>query len=521
MSHSPAFLELVGGEPAGGCYSVEAMRLLDARSAAAQGLTDYQLMSRAGALAFQHLLRQWPEAERLAVFCGTGNNGGDGWVVARLAHEAGFAVDVFLLGESDRIKGPAHQAYEDWQCVTGSFPQSAPEWVVRSEPAAPYDVVVDALMGIGFKQVPREQLEAVIEKINQSGVPVLALDVPSGLDADAGQTQDCVVRAHTTVTFIALKPGLLTGLARNTVGELFLESLDTPRTVYDTVPPDAICRADLDSSMLVQRRAVASHKCNFGHVLVVGGNAEMGGAAILAAGAALRGGAGLVTLATHPDSISAALARYPELMGVPLVDPSAQLPALLARASIVVIGPGLGQDAWARTCFDLAISSDCPQVIDADAINLLAADTPAIFVTEGKTRILTPHPGEAARLASVTAREIEADRLGWARRLAQQYQCTLVLKGSGTVTASADPTVTPSICIAGNSGMATGGMGDVLAGLSGALLARSSCPFSAAESAVMAHAVAGDRAWHEHGIGLLPSDVLEFLGSTLTPAGGD
>ncbi len=490
------------------------VRDLDRRSADAQGLSEFDLMERAGVAAFKHLRILWPRAQRVAVFCGTGNNGGDGWIIARLLRESGLNAEVFVFGALEKITGAARLAYEAWFDMAQQSPNSSDDWLALAKPSTEYDLIVDALVGIGFRGPARPDFSELVDAVNRATIPVLSLDVPSGLNADTGALEGSTVAAHATITFVAMKPGLLTGRARDFVGDLTLEPLGTPSSLIDSAQIVATSWAsDLPHEFLHPRRPSA-HKGNYGHVLVVGGNVGMGGASILAASAALRGGAGLVTLATRSAHLTAALARHPEVMAHNIDLPEALRP-LLQGASTVVIGPGLGVDDWSRSCFRLALESAKPLVIDADGLNLLATDSSLSRLSQES--VLTPHPGEAARLAGVSVSNIESDRLYWAKSLAEQYGSTIILKGAGSVIASQDDGSIPHICSAGNPGMASGGMGDVLAGLVGALMGQGYAAPKAALGGVIAHATAGDQAWREHGIGLTASDVTSHLGAILTP----
>lgn len=490
------------------------MRELDRRSAAAQNVSEFDLMERAGYAAFNHLRSLWPMAKRVALLCGTGNNGGDGWIVARLLLERGLSCDVFLLGQPERISGAALRAYESWRQLAPQGELLSDRWFAFVEQGIQYDVVVDALVGIGIQGPARPGLDALIESVNRVAAPVLSLDVPSGLNADTGAAESSVIEAHSTITFIAMKQGLLTGRAPDLVGELTLDPLGTPLSTLHEVPSVAQSWAhNLPPELLKPRRPTA-HKGAFGHVLVVGGNVGMGGAAILAAAAALRGGAGRVTLATRSAHLTAAIARHPEVMTCDIELPE-RLFARLQSASAVVIGPGLGADHWSAACLRVALESNKPLVVDADALNLLAKDARFSSISEGS--VLTPHPGEAARLANVTISDIESDRFHWAKTLARHYKSTIILKGAGSIVSSYQAANKSHICTAGNPGMATGGMGDVLAGLVGALLAQGYDPQAAALGGTIAHATAGDRAWQDHGVGVTASDVINHLGTVLTP----
>ena len=488
------------------------MREVDRQTYTALGISEYALMCQAGAAAFRVLVSQWPEARRILVLCGTGNNGGDGWVLARLAQGAGFDCRVALFGDASRISGAARMAHDAW-CNSTSAAYSNADSLITS--ADEYDVVVDALTGIGLAGPARDAAVRLITVINDSTVPVLSLDVPSGVDADTGSIVGAGIHATTTVTFIAHKPGLLTGGALNHVGRLVLAGLDAPPTVFASVPADGV-RISVSIAVGLPLRSPTAHKGHFGHVLVIGGNRGMGGAALLAAGAALRSGAGLVSLATRSEHVTAALTRHPELM-VTGLDDAAVLPELCEDKSVIVIGPGLGQDDWAQQSLRHAVAAGVPLVCDADALNLIAAND--VTIPPEIPLIVTPHPGEASRLAGVATSEIEADRVRWARELAERIAGVVVLKGAGTVIAPSCNDDPPCICAGGNPGMATGGMGDVLAGLIGALVGQGLSMMEASALGVAAHARAGDLAWERYGVGLTASDVADGLGVLLSCTG--
>ncbi len=485
-------------------YDAAGSRALD-RAAIEGGIDGFTLMNRAGAAAFAMLRRRWPEARRVWILCGTGNNGGDGFVVARLAREAGLAVDVVLLGDPARVRGDAALALTAWR-ATGA---EVRRWQIGT--ARPVgDVVVDALFGTGLDRPLGGEALAAVTAVDEAGLPVLALDIPSGLHADTGAVLGGVARASATITFIALKPGLLTGAGPACCGALGFDALAVPAEIYASVPPVARridyedCRASLGP------RSRIAHKGNFGHVLVVGGEHGYAGAARLAGEAALRCGAGLVSVATRERHIGALLAGRPELM-VHGVEEAGALGALLARASVVVLGPGLGQGQWGRALFDAVLRGfDGPMVIDADALNLLAGSD-----RRRANWVLTPHPGEAARLLGSDTARVQADRLAAAAALVARHAGCAVLKGAGSIVAAGE--ALPAICSDGNPGMASGGMGDVLAGVLAALLAQGQSPAVAARNAVCLHARAGDTAAAEGERGLLAGDLFAPLRRLANP----
>lgn len=486
----------------------ERVRALEQAVAQEDGTPTGELMARAGAAAFACLRQHWPAARTLAVVCGHGNNAGDGYVLARLAHEAGWQVRVLQLPGAQPEQGDAAAAL-------ARLP-------VAVEPFAParlhdVDVIVDALFGIGLRGKPNAAAALVIAAINASHKPVLALDVPSGLDAATGAGASQAVHASVTVTFIAIKPSLITGRAIEAVGGLHWAPLEVSATrLALTKPAEWLALADLRPRLPRRRRA--SHKGEQGHVLVIGGSAGMGGAARLAGEAALRGGAGLVSVYCHQDFVGPMLAARPELMvtGYAPVPDFLQLDPLLTRADVIVLGPGLSTAAWAAPVLDhvLAAAAGKTVLLDADALNLLAQRPPARPL---ERVLLTPHPGEAARLLGLTTAEIEADRWQAVRELQRRYGGVVVLKGAGTLVCDGHHV---SAIAGGNPGMASGGVGDVLAGLVGALAAQGFASFDAARLGAALHAWAADQAAAKRGgeRGLLASDLFDYFSAGLQPA---
>lgn len=439
-------------------YTVAAIREVEQRAIASLGMPEATLMQRAGAAAFEVLKARWPEVRRIAVVCGPGNNGGDGRVLMQLAEADGMTL-----------------------CELDEQP----------------DLIVDALFGIGLSRAPEGESAELIIAMNRSAAPVLSIDIPSGLDADNGRAAGAVVNATVTITYIAYKRGLFTGLGPRCAGSVVLADLGVPDAAFSGVEPVAGILPDNLAARLLGPRRRDAHKGDSGHVLVVGGNHGMRGAAMLAGEAALRTGAGLVTLAV-PPGYGAARA---ELM-VSEVDTAESLQGLLDRTDVVAIGPGLGQDAWANTMLDAVLASPHPLVIDADALNLMAGR----FRERGEC-IFTPHPGEAARLLGIDSAAVQADRYAALDELVASTRAVVVLKGAATLVGAAD--ALRQVCLAGNPGMASGGMGDVLTGVIAALCAQGLEPHAAACAGVQLHAEAGDRAAALAGErGLLASDLM-------------
>jgi hydroxyethylthiazole kinase-like uncharacterized protein yjeF len=472
-------------------YSAAQVRELDRRAIEAHHITGAELMTRAGTAVFRVLCARFPRARRVAVVCGPGNNGGDGYVVARLAKEAGNEPLVLTMGKAPS-KGDASQMRV--RCEAAGV-------TVRPFDASTLalaDVIVDALLGIGLERPVEGEWRAAIESINASGRPVVAVDIPSGLNADTGAVMGAAVRANITVSFIGLKLGLFTADGCDHAGEILLDDLDVPMDIYDGLPPAAQRLSGSELRGLLRPRPRNSHKRDFGHVLVIGGGSGMPGAARLCGEAALRAGAGLVTVATHPSHAAAMNIGRPELL-VYGVRSARDLKPLIDRATVIALGPGLSRDAWARGVARAALTAAQPLVVDADALNLLA-----LKPVRKKDWILTPHPGEAARLLKTTTQAVQRDRFAAARQLVKRFGGVCVLKGAGSLIASEDGLW---ICDRGNPGLASGGTGDVLTGLIAALRAQGLAPLDAARLGVWVHAAAGDEAAADGPIGLVASDL--------------
>jgi NAD(P)H-hydrate epimerase len=419
-----------------------------------------------------------------------------------VARAQGIAAHVVALGDPRQLVGDARRAHDDFVAAGGHCESWTPA-VLDS------DVIVDALYGTGLARAVSGEAAAMIAAVNASGRPVVAVDVPSGLHADSGAVLGVAAHAALTVTFIGRKLGLYLGAAPEHVGHLLFDSLQVPPETYSVATPAARLLGETDVLEALPRRRRAAHKGDHGHVLVIGGGPGMPGAARLAGEAALRSGAGLVTLAVHPESIGVVAAR-PELMCVAARSAS-DLVTALSRATVVAVGPGLGQGDWSRELFEAALASGKPLVVDADALNLLAA------VPRGHERwVLTPHPGEASRLLGTSTAAVQSDRLAAARQLQERYGGTVVLKGAGSIVH--DSTGVTCICDRGNPGMAAGGMGDVLTGVIAGIAAQCTELDLAARAGVFVHAQAGDLAARRGERGLLASDVLDQVRACVNPA---
>ena len=479
-------------------FRAEQVRELDRLAAERAGCPSYALMSRAGQAAYRVLRARWPAARRIAVLCGAGNNAGDGYVIARRALDDGLSAQVFYCVAPTDLAGDAARAAAEYQAV-GGVATIMDDWVADG-----WDVLVDALLGTGVTRPLRDRWLAAVHAVNAAGAPVLAVDVPSGLHPDHGIALPVAVRAAVTVSFVGQKRGLFTADGPEYAGERVFEPLQADAAVLDS----QACRAARLLSVAsiredLPRRHRNAHKGCFGRVAVIGGDAGMGGAAILASAAAQAVGAGLVCCVTRSAHLPALLGAYPEILGV-AADRTAQLRDVLAWASVLVLGPGLGQRAWGREVFAAVADGGQPLVVDADGLNLMP--TGAVRRAD---QVLTPHPGEAARLLGVSGAQVQADRFAAVSRLQTQFGGAVVLKGAGTLVAAEGQPV--HVCPLGHPGMAAGGMGDVLAGVIGGLLAQGLSPARAAMVGVCLHGAAADALAGQGERGLRASELLPVL----------
>ncbi|WNC68393.1 NAD(P)H-hydrate dehydratase [Thalassotalea nanhaiensis] len=477
-------------------YSAEAVQKNEGKIAEQANLNLYQLMESAGLAAFQLLQSQWPNCKTFLIVCGKGNNGGDGFVLARLALENGIQVYLHSLAAVENYQGDAKRACEQYLKAGGCL------HTIDEIDFSTVDIIVDALLGTGLSRTVRDNYRDVIELLNQLEKPILSLDVPSGLNANTGQVLGCAINAEATITFVGVKKGLLTGVAGDHCGELHFSGLGIGAAFSQQVNSTVTINSR-DSLTALQPRRQSAHKGDSGFVLVVGGNLGMPGAVRLSAEASLRSGAGLVAVACHKHNQMIVTATRPELMLVSIGSKNIDNQHKVHKTNVVVIGPGLGTDTWATEQFQRVLALNKPMVVDADGLNLLASNP-----QYRKNWVLTPHPGEAARLLHCTVAEIEQDRFESAKAIALKYGGVCVLKGAGTLISDGNNVV---INITGNSGMAVGGMGDVLSGIIGALILQSTNIFLAARYAVYLHGRAADIAITYGQKGLLASDLFPYI----------
>lgn len=484
-------------------YTEAQVRALDRLAIERLQIPSYTLMTRAGEAALRALRSCWPATGRVLVLCGPGNNGGDGYVLARTALAQRMNVDAVALTDPTELQGDAQRAWQDFRAAGGQ----TVAW--RDELVGNADVIVDAIFGVGLKRPLDGQIAQCVRTINRSPAHVLSLDIPSGLASDSGHVLGEAVRAERTIAFLGLKLGFYLGEGPNCTGVVMFDSLDVSREAFDAIPATAFRIDDDTIATTLPRRHRTTHKGQQGHVLLIGGGPGMAGAARLAGEAALRVGSGLVTVATYPENTAAITAGRPELISR-AVNHGNELQALIERADVVAIGPGLGQDDWSRAMVDGVSVCDKPMVLDADALNLLARAP-----RRNSNWILTPHPGEAGRLIGGSAGDVQADRLSAARKIVERYGGVVVLKGAGTLVVDAESA--PHICDRGNPGMASPGMGDVLTGVIAGVLAQGADLASAARTGVLVHATAGDMAANRGERGLIASDLFTYLPTCVNP----
>lgn len=494
-------------------YQTQQIKELEQLAINEQHLSITSLMQRAGKAAWVALQKKWFDARRIVVLCGKGNNAGDGYVLAKLAHEAGLQVVVLNVVAIDKLFGAAKEAAAACQEAGVVIADFSPEYLHQA------DVIVDALLGTGLVGAANDDFAHVITEANAAGCPILALDLPSGLEADTGNVARIAIKADLTITFIARKCGLYTGYARECCGEIVCDDLEVAQSLFYKVKPLAKILTLEELRPKLVRRSRIAHKGDFGHVLVVGGNFGMGGAVRMAAEAAVRVGAGLVSVATRKEHVCAINAARPELM-CHGVDSGNCLQPLLEKASVIVLGPGLGQDEWAKMILEQVLNCQLPLVVDADALNLIAERFEvAAYNFYRDNWILTPHPGEAARLLGQTTATVQANRFTALAALQNKFAGVCVLKGAGTLITAASNNGDDCIgvCTAGNPGMASGGMGDILSGIIGGLVAQRLRLVDAAQLGVCAHSCAADIAVKARGeFGLLAMDLLPYVRQLLS-----
>ncbi|CAM4038996.1 bifunctional ADP-dependent NAD(P)H-hydrate dehydratase/NAD(P)H-hydrate epimerase [Pseudoalteromonas byunsanensis] len=476
-------------------YSAQQVKQYEGEAALMSGTNLSQLMLCAGQALFSLFDHELVTAQRVLLLAGKGNNAGDAYVLAKLLHQAGREVCIYAVCSPEQLLGDARQAYlAASQCGVN---------VVAEQPElAHFCVIVDGVFGTGFKGQLSPQLITLFNDCKNTHAKRVSIDIPSGVNGTSSVVSKGAFVADITMTFIALKQGMLTGPAKAACGQLLYASLDVAEAFNQIVHPSVTFLASSALFNQLERRAVDSYKNSCGHVLVIGGNKGMAGAVRLAAEAALRSGAGLVSVATHPDNVTSVIQGRYELM-VHGINKADELAALIKKADVVVIGPGLSQNDWAQVMFEQSFSFKGPIVVDADALNLLAKSDKRYSHC-----VLTPHHGEAKRLLAKNQDIDPHSRFELASWLVSNYNATVVLKGPGSLVADKKCV---NINRSGSSAMASAGMGDVLSGIIGALIGQGMEPFAASTLAVYIHGLAAQIAAKEGERGLLASDLFVHI----------
>lgn len=485
-------------------YRADQVRQLDRIAIVEQPVAGIELMQAAGRAVWDVIAETWPHARHIMVVCGAGNNAGDGYIVARLARAAGRQVVVLALQSPESLKADALTAARQYLDSGGMGKPFTADDLQHA------DVVVDAILGIGLDRNVTGDYLAAINSINRSAKPVLSVDIPSGLNADTGKVMGAAVRADVTLSFIARKQGLYTGDAAAYRGTLKFSDLGLSQPILARVPASVQLLQLPSCTRLLLKRSRVAHKGDYGHLLVVGGEYGYAGSVRMCAETAARSGAGLVSIATRTEHAAVIPNARPELMAAGVRD-AGDLTVLLGHASVIAIGPGLGQSDWSGALLARVLDTRLPLVVDADALNLLALE-PA----RRDNWVLTPHPGEAARLLGTSVAEVESDRFAAASAIHASYGGVTVLKGSGTIIVDSSGHL--SVCAAGNPGMASGGMGDVLTGLIAGLMCQQLDPADAARVGVCVHASAADIVAAQYGErGMLATDLLPKIRELVNP----
>jgi NAD(P)H-hydrate epimerase len=503
------------------------MREADRRTIEDIGIPSLVLMENAGRQVVAAMESFFPDLaeRRIAVISGKGNNGGDGFVVARTLHQRGVDVSVFVVGQIAEIKGDARVNVEILGRLGVTVVEVADEgqWELHFSEISSHDLIVDALFGTGLKAALSGIYETVIGDINGSAIPVVSVDLPSGMSADTSDLIGDCVEATMTVTLGAPKLPLILPPAEQKSGEVVIADIGIPAEIFEALDGPRVELLTRDHIRpLITPRAAEAHKGDFGRVLIVAGSRGKTGAAILAAQGALRSGAGLVTVASPRGCIPIIAAHAPEYMTEGLdetvagtVDFAAAEYVLGLPADVMALGPGLGRgEAVATFVRELLENGASPIVLDADALNAFADEPAALVGREGRDVIITPHPGEMARLVGCTVEDVQADRIGMARDFASAHRVYVVLKGYRTLVATPDGKI--FVNPTGSPGMATGGTGDVLAGMLAAWLAQILDAEAACRVAVYVHGAAGELADADEGeVSMIAGDLASHIGDAI------
>ncbi len=494
-------------------YTAQQSRVLDQLVINEYGIPGFELMQRAALACFNIAYRLWPDSRNALVLCGIGNNGGDGYLIAILCKQHGLNVNVLQVGDLGRQKGDALTARK-------ALEKAGIALLPYQNPAAmntlihKADIVYDALLGSGIAREVTSFWKEVILGVNQHRAPTIAVDIPSGLHADTGAPLGICIEADTTISFMSKKRGLYSGYGPQASGKVYFDDLSVPHRIYSALPTDAALLTTQCITQMFQPRSKLVHKGSYGHALLVGGDVGMSGAIQLAAKAALRCGAGMASVITRKEHVQATTQAQPELMCHAYPD-AVNYQQLLGKVSAIAIGPGLGLSRWGQTLFQRVLESKKIKIIDADALTCLAQNS-----AKNDNWILTPHPGEAARLLDTSVAQIQDDRFAAVAAIQHKYGGVCILKGAGSVIYDGQQYL---VCPFGNPGMASAGMGDTLTGILVSIAAQAKRKklslMDIAAIGVTVHSVAGDWAARQGEYGMLASDVIEQIRCVLNHHG--
>jgi len=487
-------------------YSSEDVSEVDQIAIEQENITGFILMKRAANFSFQQAEKYFPNINSIMIFCSSGNNSGDAYLLGCLAIENNIKTKVISLCNTATLRNHALKAFNEYRSLEGEIL----DW--NNQIDIDCDLIIDGIFGIGINRNVEGKFLQAINKINKSKSPVLSLDIPSGLNANSGEIMGSSIQANLTATFIGRKKGLYLNQGPLMSGCIEYSDLSIPNSCFKHATKELEI---VNQSLLEQHlkpRSRASHKGDFGHVLVVAGNHGMGGAARITSESALRTGAGLVSIITRPENVAIISKTTPEIMAHSSDDRSGKISELFKRADVIAIGPGLGIDEWAKDLFDKALNSKKQLIIDADGLNLLAD-----YAIKKDNWILTPHPGEAARLLGCLNSEVQEDRLASLKKLIDKYGGVTLLKGNNTLVGAAGEI--PLVITEGNPGMSTAGMGDLLTGIIAALCSqfKQVNPKNLTALGAYIHAVAGDQAAKTGERGIIATDLFSELKDIINP----
>ena len=487
-------------------YGPSTVAKVDYRAIHEFSMPGIELMEKAAAYAYESSEECFPNFDSIQIFCGSGNNAGDAYLFGCYAIDHGVTTSVIYLSDPETLKGDAYLAYQRYQSKEGKLIR----WNENIDINC--DLIVDGIFGIGINRSVKGIFLKAIELINQNSTPVLSLDIPSGLSGENGKIMGIAVRADLTTTFVGKKIGLYINDGPKVNKRIKFSNLDIPEVCFEKAQPILEETNNSHLSQILRQRNKDSHKGNFGHVLVVGGNHGMGGAVRITAEAALRTGAGLVSVITRNENAQTILKIRPEIMAHALESDHKNLPHIIDSVDVIAIGPGLGMDQWAMGLYEAVLESNKPLILDADALNILAKNP-----QHREDWVLTPHPGEAARLLVCSNAEIQSDRLKSLKSLYDGFGGVVLLKGQNTLVGHKEKI--PHIISAGNPGMSTAGMGDLLTGIISGLYAqfRDQDLHLLTSVAALIHSTAGDRAAESGERGIIATDLFVELKDLLNP----